>query len=37
VDYEIAIANIAKRLATEDRSALAVRELLQKYAETKEL
>ncbi|MEJ2487833.1 MAG: hypothetical protein P8Y68_19120 [Anaerolineales bacterium] len=37
VDYEIAIADIAKRLAAEDRSALAVREILQKYAETKEL
>jgi putative GTP pyrophosphokinase len=37
VDYEIAIANIAKRLAAEDKSALAVREILQKYAETKEL
>jgi hypothetical protein len=37
VDYVIAIADIAKRLAAEDMSALAVRAILQKYAKTKEL
>jgi putative GTP pyrophosphokinase len=36
-DYETAIAEIARRLAAEDRSALAVREILQRQAEKKEL
>jgi putative GTP pyrophosphokinase len=36
-DYDTAIANIASNLAVEDRSALAVREILQKLAEKKEL
>jgi len=36
-DYETVIAEIARRLAAEDRSALAVRELLQRQAEKKEL
>jgi putative GTP pyrophosphokinase len=36
-DYETAIAEIARRLAAEDRSALAVRDILQRIAETKEL
>ena len=36
-DYERAIADIAKRLAAEDRSALAVRDILQRQAEKKEL
>ena len=34
-DYETAIADIASRLATEDRSALAVRDILQRQAEKK--
>jgi len=33
VDYEIEIADIASRLATEDRSTLAVRDILQKQVE----
>jgi len=37
VDYEIAIADIAKRLAAEDRSALTVRNILQRQVEKKEL
>jgi putative GTP pyrophosphokinase len=36
-DYETAIADIATRLAAEDRSALAVRDILQRQAEKKEL
>lgn len=36
-DYEAAIAEIAIRLAAEDRSALAVRDILQRQAEKKEL
>jgi len=36
-DYETAIAEIASRLAAEDRSALAVREILQSQAEKNEL
>jgi putative GTP pyrophosphokinase len=36
-DYETAIAEIARRLAAEDRSALAVRRILQRQAEKKEL
>ena len=36
-DYETAIAEIARRLAAEDTSALAVRDILQKQAEKKEL
>jgi putative GTP pyrophosphokinase len=36
-DYESAIADIASRLAAEDRSALAVREILQRQAEKKGL
>jgi putative GTP pyrophosphokinase len=36
-DYETAIAEIALRLAAEDRSALAVREILQRQTEKKEL
>jgi len=36
-DYETAIADIARRLAAEDTSALAVRDILQKQAEVKEL
>jgi putative GTP pyrophosphokinase len=36
-DYETAISEIARRLAAEDRSALAVRHILQKQAEKKEL
>ena len=36
-DYETAIAEIARRLAAEDTSALAVRDILQKQAEVKEL
>jgi len=36
-DYETAIAEIAGRLAAEDRSALVVRDILQKHAEKKEL
>ena len=36
-DYETAVADIASRLAAEDRSALAVREILQRQAEKKEL
>jgi len=36
-DYETAIADIASRLAAEDRSALAVRDILQGQAEKKEL
>jgi putative GTP pyrophosphokinase len=36
-DYETAIAEIARRLATEDRSALAVRDILLGQAEKKEL
>ncbi len=35
-DYETAIAEIARRLAAEDMSALAVREILQRQAEKKE-
>jgi putative GTP pyrophosphokinase len=35
-DYEKAIAEIANRLSAEDRSALAVREILQRQAEKKE-
>jgi putative GTP pyrophosphokinase len=35
VDYEKAIADIAKGLAAEDRSALAVRDILQRQAEKK--
>ena len=36
-DYETAIADIASRLAAEDKSALAVRDILQRQAEKKEL
>ncbi len=36
-DFETAIAEIAGRLAAEDRSALAVRDILQRQAEKKEL
>jgi putative GTP pyrophosphokinase len=36
-DYETAIAEIARRLAAEDRSALAVRDILQGQAEKREL
>jgi putative GTP pyrophosphokinase len=36
-DYETAIAEIAHKLAAEDRSALAVRDILQRQAEKKEL
>ena len=36
-DYETEIAEIASRLAAEDRSALAVRDILQRQAEKKEL
>jgi putative GTP pyrophosphokinase len=36
-DYETAIAEIACRLTAEDRSALAVRDILQRQAEKKEL
>ena len=36
-DYETAIAEIARRLAAEDRSALVVRGMLQRHAEKKEL
>jgi putative GTP pyrophosphokinase len=36
-DYETAIAEIAGSLAAEDRSALAVRDILQRQAEKKEL
>jgi putative GTP pyrophosphokinase len=36
-DYETTIAEIARRLAAEDRSALAVRDILQRQAEKKEL
>jgi putative GTP pyrophosphokinase len=36
-DYETTIADIASRLATEDRSALAVRDILQRQAKKKEL
>ncbi len=36
-DYETAIAEIARRLDAEDRSALAVRDILQRQAEKKEL
>jgi len=35
-DYDTAIADIASRLAAEDKSALAVRDILQKQAEKKE-
>ena len=35
-DYETAIADIARRLAAEDRSALAVRDILQRQAEKNE-
>jgi putative GTP pyrophosphokinase len=35
-DFDTAIANIASNLAGEDRSALAVRDMLQKLAEKKE-
>jgi putative GTP pyrophosphokinase len=36
-DYETAIAEIASRLAAEDKAALAVRDILQRQAEKKEL
>jgi putative GTP pyrophosphokinase len=36
-DYETAIAGIASRLAAEDKSALAVRDILQRQAEKREL
>jgi hypothetical protein len=36
-DYEIAIAKIANNLANEDESALAVRYILQRLAEKKEV
>jgi putative GTP pyrophosphokinase len=36
-DYDTAIADIASNLAVEDRSALAVRDILQRLAEKKEL
>ena len=36
VDYEISIAKIASNLATEDKSALAVRDILQRLVEKKE-
>ena len=36
-DYETAIADIATRLAAEDRSVLAVREILQRQSSKKEL
>ena len=35
-DYETAVADIASRLAAEDRSALAVRDILQRQEEKKE-
>jgi hypothetical protein len=35
-DYDTAIADIARRLSAEDRSALAVRDILQKQAKKKE-
>ena len=35
-DYETAIADIASRLAVEDMSALAVRNILQRQSEKKE-
>ncbi|MEJ2259572.1 MAG: hypothetical protein P8X78_03525 [Nitrosopumilaceae archaeon] len=35
-DYDTAIADIASNLAVEDRSALAVREILQRLAKKKE-
>jgi len=35
-DYDTAIANIANNLAVEDRSALAVRDIIQRQAEEKE-
>ena len=35
-DYDIAIADIASNLAVEDKSALAVRDILQRQAEKKE-
>jgi putative GTP pyrophosphokinase len=35
-DYETAIADIASRLAAEDKSALAVREILKRQAEKKD-
>jgi putative GTP pyrophosphokinase len=37
IDYDSAIADIAKNLAVEDNSALTVRKILQKRAEKKEL
>jgi putative GTP pyrophosphokinase len=37
VEYETVIAGIARRLAVEDSSALAVRDILQRQAEKKEL
>jgi putative GTP pyrophosphokinase len=36
-DYDTVIADIASRLAAEDRSALAVRDILQRQVEKKEL
>ena len=36
-DYDSTIADIARNLAVEDRSALAVRDILQKLAQKKEL
>jgi putative GTP pyrophosphokinase len=36
-DYDTAIANIANKLAVEDKSAMAVRDILQKLTEKKEL
>ena len=36
-DYETAIADIARRLAAEDKAALAVRDILQRQAEKREL
>jgi len=36
-DYETAIADIASRLAAEDKSALAVRDILQRQTEKKDL
>jgi putative GTP pyrophosphokinase len=36
-DYDKAIADIASNLAVEDRSALAVRDILQRQAEKKEI
>lgn len=36
-DHETAIAEIARRLAAEDRSALAVRDILQRQSKKKDI